>query len=119
MLEEDQVTTLKILGFLLRRLGRTDKALRLYQALLADSPGDLTVLAPAAASALEAGQPQQALDMLDRLRDGQDTDNLSNDSLEALGLLKAQALYRLGRLDEASALATAWLDRTTRAGGTQ
>jgi tetratricopeptide (TPR) repeat protein len=116
MLDDEQVTTLKILGFLLRRLGRTDKALRLYQALLADSPEDLTILAPAAASALEAGYPQQALDMLDRLNKDQNSDTLTETAIEALGLLRAQALARLGRLEEASSQATAWLDRTRRDG---
>jgi tetratricopeptide (TPR) repeat protein len=104
MLDRDQVATLTVLGFLFRRLGRPDKAGRLYGALLAFNPKDRDVLAPAAAAALDDGRPEEALALLDQL-------DVADEALKPiLSLLRAQALSRLDRPEEASAAALAYLD---------
>ncbi|MDR2786894.1 MAG: hypothetical protein LBD06_00790 [Candidatus Accumulibacter sp.] len=108
-LEPEQVTSLKVLGFLYLRLGFFARAARLFQALLALLPEDAGVAKSLAAALLEDGKAGEALALLDAppLR--------ADPSMPAdpvFLLLKARSLWRLQRGEEAFAAMEAYLAAT-------
>ncbi|MDR2387528.1 MAG: hypothetical protein LBE80_08105 [Deltaproteobacteria bacterium] len=104
MLDEEQFQTLLVLGFLFRRLGLYEKAARLYRVLIAMRPDDGSVLSPAAASALDEGRPEEALEFLDRFDDG-----WPGQAGPVNYLIRAKALAALGKNLEASAAISEYL----------
>jgi Flp pilus assembly protein TadD len=106
-LDQDQLVSLKVLGFLYLRLGFFDRASRLFRALFSLSPGDAEVARNLAASVLEAGHPEEALDILDAppLRAGPEVSAAD----PVLLLLKARALWRLDKNAEAQGVMDAYL----------
>lgn len=104
MLTQDQRTSLAVLGYLQYRMGRFDAARRIYGALLAVHPDDAgpdrlfrqahTALA---AIALEEGKAEGALRHLNMIPD----DDVPSTRDAASLLLRARALWALGREDEA------------------
>jgi predicted Zn-dependent protease len=96
-LSGDEQLSLRILGFLYLRLGFFDRAARLFRALLALCPEDAAVARSLAAAQLEAGNPESALELLEK----PPLAGLSGEAL--LLLLKARALWRLERSAEARA----------------
>jgi predicted Zn-dependent protease len=102
-LGRDQTISLKVLGFLYLRLGFSDRAARLFRALLALSPEDAEVTQSLAAALLENGNAEEALRLLE-------TSPLRADLPNPVPLLlKAQALWRLQRNEEAFAAMNAYL----------
>jgi predicted Zn-dependent protease len=93
-LEPDQFETLRILGFLYLRLGQARRAARLFQALAALAPEDPQIALSLAAAALEDGRPDETLALFARPPlDGAPP-------TAAARVLKARALWRLGRQEE-------------------
>jgi tetratricopeptide (TPR) repeat protein len=110
MLDDDRFQTLSVLGFLFRRLGLNAKALRLYRALALLRPEDPATLASGAAAAIDEGEAQEALSLLDRLADLEKPGSFLGSSLlggeitagsPILWLLRAKALWALKREPEA------------------
>jgi Flp pilus assembly protein TadD len=102
-LDQNQMTSLKVLGFLYQRLGFFDRAARLFRALFALSPEDAEVVRNLAAALIEEDDAEEALRLLDapsRHTDAPDP---------ALLLLKARALWRLKRNEEAFAVMNTYL----------
>jgi predicted Zn-dependent protease len=98
VIDEEKIATLRILGYMYWRLGLTDKAERLFKALLALNPGNAVICGQLAAIALDQGRPETALEYVEQL--------LTEAGAAAgrfLWLIKAQALGRLDRLAEARA----------------
>lgn len=94
ILERDQFDTLRVLGFLYLRLGLASKAARLFQALAVLAPQDPQAALSLAAATLEDGRPEEALALLERAP-------LAGAAARAPArLLKARALWRLGRHEE-------------------
>jgi tetratricopeptide (TPR) repeat protein len=103
-LTQDELFSLKALGFLYLRLGSFERARRLFRALAALRPEDAESAMSLAAAELEAGHPEEALRRLDippleRLRD-----------TPLCCLLRAQTYWRLQRDEEAFAAMDAFLD---------
>ncbi|MDR0356175.1 MAG: hypothetical protein LBJ64_10665 [Deltaproteobacteria bacterium] len=98
-MEQGQLEVLKILGYLLHRLGRLEEAERLFKALLVVAPDDGYVRRLGAAVSLALNEPRKALADLD--------DVLRTDEALArrpgLLLMKVEALLRLNLTDEAAA----------------
>ncbi len=99
-LSEGQWTALSVLGFLYLRLGDWERAERLFKALDALRPGDGSAAASLAAADLGRGDWNAALERLDRL---------PADAGHHVRLMKAQALWRLGRNGEAEAVMAEYL----------
>ncbi|MDR1577778.1 MAG: hypothetical protein LBT86_06100 [Deltaproteobacteria bacterium] len=95
MINDDQILTLRVLGHMYIRLGLKDKADRLIRALLTIKPNEPGLLGASAALALDHDKPQEALEKLTRLF----ANSLTPDP--TFILIKAQALWRLGRVAEA------------------
>ena len=93
-LEPDQFETMKVLGFLYLRLGLAERAARLFQALAALAPEDPEAALSLAAATLEAGRPEEALALFHR------PPLAALPPSTAARLLKARALWRLGRQEE-------------------
>ena len=118
-LERQQRETLSVLGYMYLRMGELDRAGRLFTALLAlaekenpdsrDAPwrDALTRLAHASLAAVEIvrDNPKSALDHLHRAMDGR----VLSSRHAALHLLRARALWRQGRKDEAGLAVEAYV----------
>jgi predicted Zn-dependent protease len=98
-LNAGQWTALSVLGFLYLRLGHWDRAERLFKALAALRPGDVQTAASLAAAALGRGDWAAALERVEKILAGRAP--AASDTY--LHLMKAQALWRLGRTGEAEA----------------
>jgi predicted Zn-dependent protease len=98
MLDEAQITTLRLLGHAYWRLGYLEKAERLLKALLSFLPQDGLCLRQLAAIALQSGRPEEALSRLALLPKEEPAA-----SDPTVALTRAQALWRLGRSEEARA----------------
>ncbi len=102
-LNENCRATLRVLGYLYLRMGRIDSARRCFAALAAALPADVTarerswVERNLAAAALENNDNNAALNHLNNAMRG----ITMNTSDAALYLMKARALWRQGRHDEA------------------
>lgn len=96
-LSNNQLRSLQAYGYLLLRMGLYERAQRLFHALSAIDPEDRWALRNLAYTSLVTGNAQAALDYLRRAI-GQGP--LPSDDA-VLHLLKAQALWRLERKDEA------------------
>ncbi|MDR1111020.1 MAG: hypothetical protein LBP92_10085 [Deltaproteobacteria bacterium] len=96
MLDDAQITTLRLLGYTYWRMGFLEKAERLLKAILSLLPGDGQCLRQLAAISLESGRAEETLKYLDSL------DNTSHpEKDQTVLLMKAQALWRLERPAEA------------------
>jgi tetratricopeptide (TPR) repeat protein len=106
-LDREQTISLRVLGFLYLRLGFSDRAARLFQALFALSPDDAEVARSLAAALLENGEAAETLKLLEAplLRAGSAADPI-------LLLLKARALWRLQKNEEAFLVMDAYLAAT-------
>ncbi|UQZ90968.1 hypothetical protein C4J81_17800 [Deltaproteobacteria bacterium Smac51] len=105
MLNDNQLTTLKTLGFLYWRLGYFDRVERLFKALLAVRPDDAESLKLLAAAQLEQARFADALASLDKLG------HKPRPSGEAvIWLMRAKALWGLGREAEAGAAVDEYLN---------
>ena len=102
-LTRDEKTTLSVLAFLFFRMGMEERALRVYEALAElsepGSPDRRFARAGAAAVSVEAGNGEAALAAL---REAMKGSALSTKDA-SLYLLKARALWLLGRREEAQA----------------
>lgn len=105
----NQMRSLQAYGYLLLRMGLFERAQRLFRALGALDPDDRWVLRNLAYTSLLTGNPQAALDYLRRAI-GQ-APLPSDDAV--LHLLKAQALWRLERKDEAQNSVNTYLAMTS------
>ena len=95
MTAEEQ-TLLNLLGYVFLQSGRPDKAAVFLTALDVLAPGEPRALRALAMAHLKSDKPQKALDTLDRLAMAGGVD-------AAFHLLRAQALTKLVRPDEATA----------------
>jgi DNA-binding SARP family transcriptional activator len=101
-LDQEHITSLRVLGFLYLRLGFADRAARLFLALLALHPTDAEAGLSLAAALLEHGKAEAALDILTRLEEPSSPATDSGYSANPVFLLlKARALWRLQRNEEA------------------
>lgn len=114
MLDEAHITTLRLLGHTYWRMGYLDKAERLFKALLALLPGDGQGLRQLAAVALAGGRAEEALEYLNRLDEARGAEGGRDRT--AL-LMKAQALWRQGRAEEARAAFNDYLAGEAAGGG--
>jgi thioredoxin-like negative regulator of GroEL len=113
-LEETQAISLKVLGFLYLRLGFFERAARLFRALRAFLPEDAGIHLSLAAALLENGEAEEALALLDAppfVPSHATTDPATD---PALLLLKARALWRLHRNEEACTVMDAYLAGAAR-----
>lgn len=92
-LDREHIISLRVLGFLYLRLGFADRAARLFRALLALLPEDAEATLSLVVALLENGDAEAALDLL-----AAPFDDSAN---PILLLLKARALWRLQRNEEA------------------
>jgi tetratricopeptide (TPR) repeat protein len=104
LLEDEQVFGLRALGFLYLRLGACDRASRLFQALAVLYPDDVECAQNLAAAELEAGHPEEALRRLDH------PPLAGNGDTPLCCLLRARALWRLQRIDDAFAAMERFLE---------
>lgn len=104
-LDEGQWTALSVLGFLYLRIGHWDRAERLFKALCAVRPTDLQAAASLAAAALGRGDWALALERVEKSLAGRAPSAADNH----LRLMKAQALWHLGRTGEAGDEAARYL----------
>lgn len=109
-LTQEQRNTLSILGYLYYRMGRLDNAATVFAALDRIAPEGMDAITRRAVATLAAietdrGNPEKALQLLHRVMDGR---TLST-RLAALHLLRARALWQLGRRDEARAAVNEYL----------
>lgn len=104
-LSPGQQRALQVLGHLFLRMGQFRRARKLALALLAQDPGDAWARRCLAVAWLELGEPERALEQLDALLSGGPL--ASRDAV--LHLLRARALWRAGRTDEARNALNAYL----------
>lgn len=105
MLTEDQRTCLRVLGYLFLRMGLYERAQRLFTAMIVLDPNDRWAHRNLAVTALALGDHKMALEHI-RLAIG---DGVLSTADSALYLLKAQALWRSGRQDEAKRAIDAYI----------
>ncbi len=91
-----ELTLMELLAHALMQNGRHAKAVSLLDAIDEIQPGQPLVLRALAAALLRAGHPEDALHALDRLA-------LAGAIDATFHLLRAQALARLERMEEATA----------------
>ncbi|MDR1360117.1 MAG: tetratricopeptide repeat protein [Deltaproteobacteria bacterium] len=104
MLKQEQVDALEILGYVHYRLGRFEEARIIFAGLLALDPASLTARKHLAAIFLASGKPQEALEYIEFfLKDRK----LQKSELPAL-LMRAQALWLLGKKEESRAVMRAY-----------
>ncbi|MDR3159375.1 MAG: tetratricopeptide repeat protein [Zoogloeaceae bacterium] len=108
-LEETQAISLKVLGFLYLRLGFFDRAARLFRALRSFLPEDAGIHLSLSAALLENGEAEEALALLDA-----PPFVPSPATNPVLLLLKARALWRLRRNEEACTVMDAYLAGAAR-----
>lgn len=106
-----QCRSLQVLGHLFLRMGQFQRARKLALALLALDPDDAWARRCLAVVWLETGDPERALEQLDRLLAGGPLP--SRDAV--LHLLRARALWQAGRAGEARNALNTYLS----AGGSQ
>lgn len=109
-LTQEQRNTLSILGYLYYRMGRLDNAATVFAALDKLAPESMDAVTRRAVATLAAietdrGNAEKALQLLHRVMAGQ---TLST-RLAALHLLRARALWQLGRKDEARSAVNEYL----------
>lgn len=90
-----QLELLNLIGYQHLQNGRPQRALRIFEAMLALEPGNSKFGLAAACASLRCGQAEQALETLDALP------KLQTDVALAW-LLRGQALTQLGRMAEAA-----------------
>jgi predicted Zn-dependent protease len=96
MLDDEQITTLRLLGHTYWRMGYLEKAEKLLKALLSLMPDDNLSLRQLAAIALESGRAAESLKYLDSL-----AGHRQGEKDRTVLLMRAQALWRLQRPAEA------------------
>jgi predicted Zn-dependent protease len=94
---DDELDTLRLLGHMYLRYGRADAALALLRALCLLAPSDRRAQRALVRAAILAGQPDEALRLIDQLRD-------DGDPSPVLWLLEGQVLAALGRREQAQAV---------------
>ena len=105
ILSAQQRQALLVLGYLFLRMGAFDRAAVVYQALAGQNPADREARRNLAYARLKLGDARAALD---ELRAAMDGGPLST-AQAALHLIRAQALWNLGRTDEARRAIDAYL----------
>lgn len=93
----DPLDVLRLLGHMYLRYGRAEPALALLRALCLLAPHDRRAQRALARAAVLAGQTDEALRVIDHLRD-------EGDDSPVLWLLEGQALASVGRKTEALAV---------------
>lgn len=114
-LNEGQWCALSVLGYMWLRLGNFPRAERVFRALAAVRPDDLKTSASLAAALLSQERPGDALEVVERLLAGR----APAAGEGYLWLLKAKALWRLDRRDEAASAVRNYLALTPPAGEAQ
>ena len=104
-LSTDQQRALHVLGYLLMRMGQFRRVRKLAQALLALDAADTWARRYLAVACLETGDPDRALEELDRILD----EGALPSRHAALHLLRARALWQAGRTGEARNALNAYL----------
>ena len=108
-LEYGQMTSLKVLGAIYLRLGFFERAARLFQALFALAPEDAGIARSLAAALLENGEAEAALERLAAPPLSADSADAAASRDPVLLLLKARALWRLQKNEEAFSVMDAYL----------
>lgn len=103
ILEENQLTSLKVLGFLYLRLGAFERARRLFRALAGLFPEDVETARNLAFAELEAGSPERALECIA----APPLAPLASDPV--LLLIRARSHWRLDQNEAAFAVMDAYL----------
>jgi thioredoxin-like negative regulator of GroEL len=98
-LDREQTISLRVLGFLYLRLGFSDRAARLFRALFSFMPDDAEIARSLAAALLENGEAEETLKLLEAPPLRATVHSPADDPI--LLLLKARALWRLQRNEEA------------------
>ena len=101
-LPRDQHDAMSLLGQLLLTQGHPERAAHIYASLEILEPGEPVNVRALALAHARAGQPEKALDALDRLA-------LAGAVDQPFHLLRAQVLSELGRADEAAAAMRAYM----------
>lgn len=104
-LTDEQRRALLVLGYLFLRMGHFERAKKLYAALLALNPDDNWAHRSMAAALVALGDGSGALTHIDKALGTAPLSSRDN----ALHLLKARALWRTGRSDEAKNAVNAWI----------
>ncbi len=104
-LTDEQRNALHVLGYLHVRMGQYRRVKKLAQALLALDAGDTRARRYLAVACLESGEAERALEELDRILAG---GNLPSRHA-VLHLLRARALWQMGRSGEARNALNAYL----------
>lgn len=104
-LTDEQRRALLVLGYLFLRMGHFERAKKLYAALLALNPDDNWAHRSMAAALVALGDGSGALTHIDKALGTAPLSSRDN----ALYLLKARALWRTGRSDEAKNAVNAWI----------
>ncbi|MDR2450585.1 MAG: hypothetical protein LBE85_02185 [Candidatus Accumulibacter sp.] len=100
-LDREHLISLRVLGFLYLRLGFADRAARLFQALLALLPEDGEATLSLVAALLENDNAEAALNLLEAPLSAAESANSTGSADPVRLLLKARALWRLQRNEEA------------------
>jgi Flp pilus assembly protein TadD len=98
----NDLTLIRLLAYMSLRFGAFAKSEALYAALLALAPHDGDAAKGLAWARLEAGRPQAALDALDQVAG-------PGEPGAVVQLLRARALARLGRTDDAGVAMRAFI----------
>lgn len=105
---DESLDTLRLLGHMYLRYGQADEALALLRALCLLAPGDTRARRSLVRAAILAGQTDEALRMIDQLRD-------EGDPSPVLWLLEGQALASVGRHGEAQSVLAQFTSLRNRA----
>ena len=101
-MSRNDLTLIRLLAYMSLRFGAFAKAETLYAALLALAPDDADAAKGVAWARLEDGRPQAALDALDQVTGPGEPGTV-------VQLLRARALARLGRADDAGVAMRAFI----------
>ncbi len=101
-LPRSQADLLRLVGFLHLDHGMPDKAVIVFDALLAIAPDDLQLRLSLACALLKSGASAAALDTLDNLPDLPEASATAAPLPALFHLLRSQALVQQGRMTEAA-----------------
>lgn len=101
-LSRNQEDLLKLIGYLHLEHGSPEKAVSVFDALLALQPGDLQLRFSLALSLLRVGDGVTALQVVDAMPTPLSVAEISAGTPPLFHLLRSQALVQLGRLPEAA-----------------
>ena len=101
-LPRSQEDLLRLIGFLHLDHGMPDKAVVVFEALLAIAPEDLKLRLSLACALLKTGAAAKALETLDRLPDAETANQTTAELPSLFHLLRSRALVQQGRMPGAA-----------------